>query len=70
MSTDTSPIIVGLAIVPWAPETRPFGKDPLPAGWALPGGARETELARALEVANLMDRIMRGEVWGRAIARG
>ena len=55
-------IVVGLAIVPWAPKTTPHGKEELPAGYALPGGIREPEYWRALEVAHLMDLILRGEM--------
>ena len=57
--TDKRNITLGLARVIWAPACRPIGRDPLPDGWALPGGERTTDSGRALQVAMAMDAVFK-----------
>jgi hypothetical protein len=45
-SSARGPIIAGLATLPWAPKT-----GIIPAGWALPGGARTTDEDKARAIA-------------------
>jgi hypothetical protein len=47
------PIIAGLATLPWAAKT-----GSIPAGWALPGGARTTDEDQARAIAHDMHLLM------------
>ncbi len=45
----------GKARLIWAEACHPVGRDPLPEGWAIPGGARITDRSSALEIVATMD---------------
>jgi hypothetical protein len=53
-------ITIGQATVPWAFESHSLGLD---EGWALPGGQRTTERARAILAAARMNAYMMGIVF-------